>query len=89
VNIGGTTSGAFIELRDGASPYTTGNEIAIWLLGYSTVKPIVRFGSISGTLTMLDGGTGSSLSIGSRRIRLRRSTPPSTAAGKPGRGRPS
>jgi hypothetical protein len=64
VNIGGTTSGAFIELRGGASPYTTGNELAIWLLGYSTVKPIVRFGSISGTLTMLDGGSGSSLSIG-------------------------
>jgi hypothetical protein len=65
VNVGGTTSGYFIELRTAQSPYTTGNEIAIWLLGYSTTKPIVRFGSISGTLTMLDGGTGSSLSIGS------------------------
>lgn len=64
VRVGGT-SGLFLQLRPAQSPYTTGNEIALWLLGFSTVKPILRFGSLGGTLTLLDGGSGSSLTIGS------------------------
>jgi hypothetical protein len=65
VLVGGASAGLFLELRAAVSPYTSGNEIALWSLGYSTVKPILRFGSIGGTLTMLDGGSGSSIDLGS------------------------
>jgi len=65
VMIGGASGGFLLMQRAATSPFTSGNELAIWSLGFSTTVPFARFGNISGTMTMLDGGTGSSLDIGS------------------------
>lgn len=59
VLIGGT-SGWFIQRRaTAASPFTSGQELLIWSLGFSTTAPVARLGLFDGVPTLLDGGTGS------------------------------
>jgi hypothetical protein len=62
--LGGVTSGVVLEKRPAASPFTAGNELTIWLLGFSSTVPALRLGDKSGAMTLLDGGTGAALNIG-------------------------
>ncbi|HEX6274236.1 MAG TPA: hypothetical protein VFZ53_14445 [Polyangiaceae bacterium] len=65
VLIGGPT-GYFLERRPLAfSPFVSGQEFALWDLSQSPlVSPVFRIGRMAGIPTLIDGGTGASLSIG-------------------------
>lgn len=62
--LGGVSTGCFIEWRGATTPFVSGREVAIWNLGFSTTRPLFRVGVFGGVPTLLDGGSGVSLTLG-------------------------